>query len=76
MRQGLGGFLVMVLAAGVIAPSAAGQATLRVIVNGSPLSLAAPALLQGGQVMIPAARAFESFGATSTWRSDERALLI
>ncbi len=76
MRQGLGGFLVMVLAAGVMAPSAAGQATLRVIVNGSPLALAAPALLQGGQVMIPAARAFESFGATSTWRPEERALLI
>ncbi len=76
MRQGLGGLLVIVLAAGVMAPSAVGQSPLRVIVNGSPLALAAPALLQGGQVMIPAARAFESFGATSTWRSDEGALLI
>jgi len=76
MRQGFGWFLVIVLAAGALAAPAAGQSAIRVIVNGSPLSLAAPALLQDGQVMIPAARAFEPFGAAAVWLSDERALLI
>ena len=76
MRQGFGWFLVIGLAAGALAAPAAGQSAIRVIVNGSPLSLAAPALLQGGQVMVPAARAFESFGAAAVWLHDERAVLI
>ncbi|MGH2374990.1 MAG: N-acetylmuramoyl-L-alanine amidase [bacterium] len=66
---------MVALAAVVVAP-AAGQAAIRVVVNGSPLALAAPAILQGGQVMIPAARAFATFGAAATSSPDERTVLI
>jgi len=63
------------MATALVAPAAA-QATVRVIVNGSPLSLAAPPILRDGQVMIPAPRAFEAFGAGAVWLPDERAVLI
>ncbi len=75
MRSGVVWMLVIGLAASVAAP-AAGQSAIRVIVNGSPLSLAAPAILQAGQVMIPAARAFEPFGAAAVWLPDERAVVV
>lgn len=75
MRRGIIWLLMVALAAVIVAP-AAGQAAIRVVVNGSPLALAAPAILQGGQVMIPAARAFEAFGAGATVSSDERTVVI
>ncbi|MGH2403001.1 MAG: N-acetylmuramoyl-L-alanine amidase [bacterium] len=75
MRSGVIWLLVAGLAAAVVAP-AAGQSVIRVIVNGSPLTLAAPAIVQSGQVMIPAARAFEAFGAAAVWLPDERAVVI
>lgn len=76
MRRALGWLLVIGLAAGAIARPAAGQSAVRVIVNGAPLSLAGPAIVQGGQVMIPAARAFEAFGATTAWRAEDRTAVI
>lgn len=65
--------LVAVLAA---ASPAAGQPGIRVVVNGSPVSLTAPAMVQAGQVMIPAARAIEAFGAAAVWLPAERTVLI
>ncbi len=65
--------LVAVLAG---ASPAAGQPAIRVVVNGSPVSLAAPAMMQAGQVMIPATRAFEGYGAAAVWLSAERTVLI
>ncbi|MDQ7839876.1 MAG: N-acetylmuramoyl-L-alanine amidase family protein [bacterium] len=65
--------LVAVLAA---ASPAVGQSAIRVVVNGSPVSLAAPAVMQAGQVMIPATRAFEAFGAAAVWLPAERTVLI
>ncbi|MGH7185100.1 MAG: N-acetylmuramoyl-L-alanine amidase, partial [Pseudomonadota bacterium] len=41
-----------------------------------PLSLAAPPIVRDGQVMIPAARAFEAFGAGAAWLPDDRAIVI
>lgn len=75
MRSGSIWIVVIALAAALAAP-AAGQSAIRVIVNGSPLFLAAPAVLQAGQVMMPAARAFEAFGAAALWLADERAVVI
>ncbi len=75
MRPGIIWFLMVALAAVVVAP-AAGQAAIRVIVNGSPLALAAPAILQNGQVMIPVGRAFEAFSAAATVSSDERTVVV
>lgn len=66
--------LVIVLAAAV-AP-AAGQSGIQIVVNGSPVSLASPAFMQAGQVMIPAIRVFENFGSAAVWRPAERALMI
>lgn len=65
--------LVLVLA---VAAPAAGQPSIAVIVNGSPISLAAPAFSQAGQVMIPAARVFEAFSAGAVWLPAERTVLI
>ena len=65
--------LVAVLAA---ASPAVGQSAIRVVVNGSPVSLASPAMMQAGQVMIPATRTFEAFGAAAVWLPAERAVLI
>lgn len=64
---------VAVLAA---AAPAAGQPGIRVVVNGSPVSLAAPAFVQAGQVMIPATRAFEAFSAAAVWQPGERTVLV
>lgn len=66
--------LVIVLAAAV-AP-AAGQSGIQIVVNGSPVSLAVPAFMQAGQVMIPAIRVFENFGSAAVWHPAERALMI
>jgi len=65
--------LVAVLAA---ASPAAGQPAIRVVVNGSPVSLTAPAMMQAGQVMIPATRAFEAFGAAAVWQPAEKTVLV
>jgi N-acetylmuramoyl-L-alanine amidase len=67
--------LVAVLAAGLAAP-AAGQASVQILVHGTPLVLAAPPVLQAGQIMVPAAGAFEAFGATATWTPAERTILV
>ncbi len=74
MKGSLAGVLVILLAAAV-AP-AAGQSGIQIVVNGSPVSLAAPAFMQGGQVMIPAIRMFEHFGSAAVWHPAERALMI
>ncbi len=74
MKGSLAGMLVMVLAVAV-AP-AAGQSGIQIVINGSPVALAAPAFMRGGQVMIPAIRVFESFGSAAVWRAAERTLLI
>jgi N-acetylmuramoyl-L-alanine amidase len=66
--------LALVLAAG--AQPAAGQAGIVVMVNGVPVSLAAPALAQDGQVLIPAIRVFEAFGAAAVWRPADREVVI
>lgn len=68
--------LLVMVAVLVAASPVAGQPGIRVVVNGSPVSLAAPAVMQAGQVMIPATRAFEAFGAAAVWLSAERAVLI
>lgn len=74
MRNGILWILMVVLAPAA-APALA-QASITVIVNGSPVSLVAPATMQAGQVMVPAARVFEAFGATAEWRPQERVILI
>ncbi|MDR7523623.1 MAG: N-acetylmuramoyl-L-alanine amidase family protein [Armatimonadota bacterium] len=74
MRNLILWMLLVVLAAGV-AP-AAGQPGIQVVVNGSPVGLAAPAVMQAGQVMIPAIRVFEAFGAAAVWQPADRAILI
>jgi N-acetylmuramoyl-L-alanine amidase len=66
---------IAVTVTALVAPAAA-QSAVRVVVNGSPLSLVAPPIMRGGQVMIPATRAFESFGAGAAWLPSERAVLI
>ncbi|MDR7556549.1 MAG: N-acetylmuramoyl-L-alanine amidase family protein [Armatimonadota bacterium] len=63
--------LVAVLAAACPAPAAA-QAAAQVLVHNTPLLLAGPPVVQAGQVMVPAARSFEAFGATATWTPAER----
>ncbi len=68
--------LIVIVTAAALAAPAAGQSVIRVIVNGSPLSLSAPPFLRDGQVMIPAARAFEAFGAGAAWLIDDRAVVI
>lgn len=67
--------LVAVLAAGLAAP-AAGQAAVQILLHGTPLTVAGPPLLQAGQVMVPAARAFEAFGATTRWTPADRTLRL
>lgn len=75
MRARVVFMIVAVTATAFVAPAAA-QVAVRVIVNGSPLSLVAPPIVRDGQVMIPAARAFEAFGAGAAWLPDDRAILI
>jgi N-acetylmuramoyl-L-alanine amidase len=66
--------LVLVLAAGAL--PAAGQSGIAIIVNGAPVSLAAPAVVQAGQVMIPALRVFEAFAAAAVWQPAERTVMV
>ncbi|MDR7420115.1 MAG: N-acetylmuramoyl-L-alanine amidase family protein [Armatimonadota bacterium] len=66
--------LALVLAAGAL--PAAGQSGVVVMVNGVPVSLAAPAILQDGQVLIPAVRVFEAFGSAAVWHAAEREVMI
>jgi N-acetylmuramoyl-L-alanine amidase len=66
--------LVLVLAAGVV--PAAGQPSVTLIVNGAPVSLTAPAYVQAGQVMLPAIRVFESFGAAAVWHPADRTVMV
>ena len=54
MRARVVFMLVAVTATAFVAPAAA-QGAVRVVVNGSPLSLVAPPIVRDGQVMIPAA---------------------
>lgn len=68
--------LLVIVAVLAAASPAAGQSGIRVVVNGSPVSLAAPAMMQAGQVMIPATRTFEAFGAAAVWLPAERTVLI
>lgn len=75
MRLSVAVLIVAVTATALVAPAAA-QTAVRVIVNGSPLTLAAPPVLRDGQVMIPAARAFEAFGAGAAWFPEDRVVLI
>ena len=75
MRASVLFMIVAVMATALVAPAAA-QTAVRVIVNGLPLSLAAPPIVRDGQVMIPAARAFEAFGAGAAWLPDDRAIVI
>jgi len=74
MRGSVAVGLAIVLAAAV-APVAA-QSGIQIVVNGSPVSLAAPAFMQGGQIMIPAIRVFESFGSAAVWQAAERTVMI
>ncbi len=68
---------LLILAAVLVAASpAAGQTAIQVVVNGSPAQLAAPALMQAGQVMIPATRVFELYGAAAVWLPAERTVLV
>ncbi len=67
--------LVAVLAAAHPAPAAA-QAAVQVLVHNTPLLLAGPPVVQAGQVMVPAARSFEAFGATATWTPAERTVRL
>jgi N-acetylmuramoyl-L-alanine amidase len=74
MRVVVPAVLMVILAAGVL--PAAGQSGIVVMVNGVPASLAAPAIMQDGQVMIPALRVFEAFGAAAVWHAPEREIMI
>jgi N-acetylmuramoyl-L-alanine amidase len=74
MRVLVAPVLVLILLAG--APPAMGQTGITVMVNGVPASLAAPAILREGQVMIPAIRVFEAFGAAAAWHAADRELMI
>ncbi|MDR7486848.1 MAG: N-acetylmuramoyl-L-alanine amidase family protein [Armatimonadota bacterium] len=67
--------LVATLAAGLAAP-AAGEAAVQILVHGTPLTVAGPPLLQAGQVMVPAVRAFEAFGATARWTPADRTVRV
>ncbi len=66
--------LALVLAAGAV--PAVGQPSVTIIVNGVPVSLAAPAYVQAGQIMIPGIRVFESFGAAAVWHPADRTLMV
>lgn len=74
MRVAIPWVLVLVLAAG--SAPATGQPGIQVVVNGVPVSLAAPAVMQAGQVMIPAIRVFESFSAAAVWQPAERTVMV
>lgn len=74
MRVSVPAVLTLVLAAGVV--PAAGQPGIAVVVNGVPVSLAAPALMQAGQVLVPAVRTFEAFGAAAVWQAADRAVMV
>lgn len=74
MRTLIPWMLALVLAAGAL--PAVGQSGVQVVVNGVPVSLAAPAVVQAGQVMIPAIRVFESFGAAAVWHPAERTVMV
>jgi N-acetylmuramoyl-L-alanine amidase len=74
MRLTIPWILVLVLAAGAL--PAAGQPGVQVVVAGVPVSLAAPALVQAGQVMIPAIRTFEAFSAAAVWHPAERLVMV
>jgi N-acetylmuramoyl-L-alanine amidase len=67
--------LVAVLAAGCPLP-AAGQAAVQVLVHNTPLLLAATPVVRAGEVMVPAVRSFEAFGATATWTPAERTVRL
>jgi N-acetylmuramoyl-L-alanine amidase len=66
--------LVAVLAVGLL--PAAAQSGIRVMVGGSPASLAGPVVLQGREMMVPAIRTFEPFGATTVWQPADRTIAI
>jgi N-acetylmuramoyl-L-alanine amidase len=74
MKVSIGWVLAIVLA-GAVAPAAA-QSGIQVVINGSPVSLAAPVFMQSGQLMIPAIRVFESFGSAALWQPAERTISI
>jgi N-acetylmuramoyl-L-alanine amidase len=66
--------LFAILVAG--AAPAAGQGGIQVVVNGKPVSLVAPALERAGQIMVPAVRVFEAFGAAALWQPADRTISI
>jgi len=74
MRVLVPAVLMVALAAGTV--PAAGQPSIAVVVNGVPVSLAAPALMQAGQVLIPATRVFEAFGAAAVWQAADRVVMV
>lgn len=74
MRSSAPWVLFMMLVVG--AAPAAGQGGIQVVVNGTPVLLVAPAVTQAGQIMIPAVRVFEAFGAAALWQPAERSISI
>ena len=66
--------LVAVLVVGLL--PAAAQSGPYLVMQGSPASLAGPAVMRGGEVMVPAIRTFEPYGASTVWLPAERTITI
>jgi N-acetylmuramoyl-L-alanine amidase len=67
----------MLVAALVIGPlPAAAQPGVHLVIQGSPASLAGPAVMRGGEVMVPAIRTFESYGASTVWQPADRTITV
>lgn len=78
MRLGSAVLLAVLIAWTLPAGVALGQAAagVKVIVNGVEISLPAPAVLSGGQVMAPISGLFEPMGAVAAFYETDRSIVV
>jgi N-acetylmuramoyl-L-alanine amidase len=77
MRLGIAVLLAVLIAWTLPDGAALGQAAgVKVIVNGVEISLSAPAVLSGGQVMAPISGLFEPMGAVAAFYEADRTIVI
>lgn len=74
MRQLAALLLVALLAVVAPAPTAA-QATVRVFVDGAPVSFDQPPIVVGSRVLVPLRGVFERMGATVSWEASTRTVI-
>lgn len=67
--------LVMTLAVTAVSLPASGQGAVRVFVDGDPVALDQPPVIQGSRVLVPLRGIFERMGATVEWRPATRTVL-